>query len=167
MIIIKFCFKFYFINIKIKRTSSLKLVLYYIPKNIYVISPAKIKPKHIDKRPGWDSNPRPLAWQASVLTNLNYRATFQLTINNEQITMRGYGFIIVNCYLLIVNCIWWELQGSNLWPYACKAYALPAELSSRIIFILFVLSVTLTTCYIIAYQTVYVNSFYKNIKIKV
>ena len=27
--------------------------------------------------------------------------------------------------------IWWEQQGSNLWPSACKADALPAELSSR------------------------------------
>lgn len=26
---------------------------------------------------------------------------------------------------------WWNQQGSNLWPYACKAYALPAELWFR------------------------------------
>ena len=26
---------------------------------------------------------------------------------------------------------WWKLQGSNLWPSACKADALPAELSFR------------------------------------
>ena len=30
-----------------------------------------------------------------------------------------------------VFSLWWELQGSNLWPSACKADALPAELSSR------------------------------------
>ena len=52
-------------------------------------------------RSGWDSNPRPLPWQGSVLTNWTTRP------------------------------IWWELQGSNLWPSACKADALPAELSSH------------------------------------
>ena len=26
---------------------------------------------------------------------------------------------------------WWEQQGSNLWPFACKANALPAELCSQ------------------------------------
>ena len=29
--------------------------------------------------------------------------------------------------------IWWEQQGSNLWPPACKADALPAELCSHIV----------------------------------
>ena len=29
---------------------------------------------------------------------------------------------------------WWELQDSNLWPSACKADALPTELSSQIVF---------------------------------
>ena len=53
-------------------------------------------------RPGWGSNPRPLAWQASVLTSW---------------TTGPY---------------WWELQGSNLWHPACKADALPAELNSRL-----------------------------------
>ena len=53
-------------------------------------------------RPGWGSNPRPLAWQASVLTNWTTGPN-----------------------------LWWEQQGSNLWPSACKADALPAELCSR------------------------------------
>ena len=52
-------------------------------------------------RPGRGSNPRPLAWQASVLTNWT------------------------------TGPFWWELQGSNLWPPACKADALPAELNSQ------------------------------------
>ena len=52
-------------------------------------------------RPGWGSNPRPLAWQASVLTNWTTRPK------------------------------WWGQQGSNLWPSACKADALPAELCSH------------------------------------
>ena len=37
-------------------------------------------------------------------------------------------------YLAIIwfNCKSWDLQGSNLWPSACKADALPAELRSQI-----------------------------------
>ena len=54
-------------------------------------------------RPGWGSNPRPLAWQASVLTSWTTGPDRK----------------------------WWELQGSNLWPSACKADALPAELNSH------------------------------------
>ena len=53
-------------------------------------------------RPGTGSNRRPLAWQASVLTNWT------------------------------TGPFWWEQQGSNLWPSACKADALPAELCSHI-----------------------------------
>ena len=63
--------------------------------------PTELQRRKRKWRPGWGSNPRPLAWQASVLTNWT----------------TGPG--------------WWELQGSNLWPSACKADALPAELSSR------------------------------------
>ena len=32
----------------------------------------------------------------------------------------------------VVKIKWWEQQGSNLWPSACKADALPAELCSHI-----------------------------------
>ena len=53
-------------------------------------------------RPGTGSNRRPLAWQASVLTSW--------TTGPKR---------------------WWEQQGSNLWPSACKADALPAELCSH------------------------------------
>ena len=31
-----------------------------------------------------------------------------------------------------INITEWDLQGSNLWPSACKADALPAELRSQI-----------------------------------
>ena len=55
-------------------------------------------------RPRRGSNPRPLAWQASVLTNWTTRPTLR----------------------------WWEQQGSNLWHHACKACALPAELCSPV-----------------------------------
>ena len=48
------------------------------------------------------SNPRPPAWQAGTLTNW---------------ATEPY--------------IWWKQQGSNLWPSACKADALPAELCFR------------------------------------
>ena len=54
-------------------------------------------------RPGRDSNPRPPAWQAGILTSWTTRPHKK----------------------------WWDQQGSNLWPPACKAGALPAELWSR------------------------------------
>ena len=56
-------------------------------------------------RPGRDSNPRPPAWQAGILTSWTTRPHKK----------------------------WWDQQGSNLWPPACKAGALPAELWSHLI----------------------------------
>ena len=56
-------------------------------------------------RPETGSNRRPLAWQASVLTNWT------------------------------TGPFWWEQQGSNLWPSACKADALPAELCSHVLWL--------------------------------
>ena len=60
-------------------------------------------------RLGWGSNPRPLAWQASALTNW---ATKPFSKKEIKIS-------------------WWKVQGSNLWPSACKADALPTELTFR------------------------------------
>ena len=34
-----------------------------------------------------------------------------------------------NLYLYTIS--WWKVQGSNLWPSACKADALPTELTFR------------------------------------
>ena len=59
-------------------------------------------------RPGWGSNPRPLAWQASALTNWATKPFSKW----DKIS-------------------WWKVQGSNLWPSACKADALPTELTFR------------------------------------
>ena len=59
-------------------------------------------------RPERGSNPRPPAWQAGILTNWTIGP---FTWDDK----------------------WWALQGSNLWPSACKADALPAELSAHII----------------------------------
>ena len=68
--------------------------------------PTELSGQQIKKwRPGRGSNPRPLAWQASVLTNWTTRP-------------KKYKK-------------WWALQGSNLWPPACKADALPTELSAH------------------------------------
>ena len=50
-----------------------------------------------------DSNSRPPAWQAGALTSWATTPEF----------------------------VWWAKQGSNLWPSACKADALPAELSAH------------------------------------
>ena len=77
---------------------------------------------HRSWRPGTGSNRRPLAWQASVLTSWT------------------------------TGPRWWEQQGSNLWPPACKAGALPAELCSQI------LAVSTTASVIILKQNVNVNN---------
>ena len=61
-------------------------------------------------RPRSGSNWRPPAWQAGILTNWT--------------TWPHYTFYLG-------DRTWWELQGSNLWPPACKADALPAELNSH------------------------------------
>ena len=66
---------------------------------------------HEKWRLGWGSNPRPLAWQASALTNWATKPFFE---------MWKFYFL------------WWKVQGSNLWPSACKADALPTELTFRL-----------------------------------
>ena len=59
------------------------------------------------------SNPRPLAWQASALTS--WATPPQGVLN----------------YINQIFLKWWSLLGSNQWPPACKAGALPTELSDR------------------------------------
>ena len=62
-----------------------------------------------------DLNSRPPAWQAGVLTKLNYAPEF--------------------FYFLLSTTTgekWWAEQGLNLWPTACKAAALPTELPALI-----------------------------------
>ena len=66
--------------------------------------PTELQRHTIRWRPRTGSNRRPLAWQASALTNW------------------------------ATGPKWWEQQGSNLWPPACKAGALPAELYSHFSF---------------------------------
>ena len=85
-------------------------------------------------RPGWGSNPRPLAWQASVLTNWTTRPK------------------------------WWEQQGSNLWPSACKADALPAELCSHVAGLRWLLTYYCSpaTNNILSYWSCFVKTFFKN-----
>ena len=43
-------------------------------------------------------------------------------------------------FLLLVSCIlllrWWRWGGSNSWPPACKAGALPAELHPHVLFVI-------------------------------
>ena len=64
-----------------------------------------------------DSNHRPHAYQACALTTW---------------AMRPFGFqclFVPLCSLLKVSLErWWRWGGSNSWPPACKAGALPAEL---------------------------------------
>ena len=51
------------------------------------------------------------------------------------------------CQLSHIGLKKWDLQGSNLWPSACKADALPAELRPHIVFMQFTnfVSLLLTT----------------------
>ena len=84
-------------------------------------------------RPGTGSNRRPLAWQASVLTNWT------------------------------TGPLWWEQQGSNLWPSACKADALPAELCSHIAILSLSLYRNDKSNYIT--KNLFVNTFLKKIQI--
>ena len=63
-----------------------------------------------------DSNHRPHAYQACALTTWAMRP-FRLKLT-------GYSFFL---YPLAFR-LWWRWGGSNSWPPACKAGALPAEL---------------------------------------
>ena len=63
-------------------------------------------------RSGRDSNPRPPAWQAGILTNWTTAALKSFNVK-----------------------AWWALTGSNRRHSACKADALPTELSALYDFI--------------------------------
>ena len=65
--------------------------------------------------PWWaqvDSNHRPHAYQACALTTWAMRPFSQY----------------LGCSLSFSHVLWWRWRGSNSWPPACKAGALPAEL---------------------------------------
>ena len=59
-----------------------------------------------------DSNHRPHAYQACALTTWAMRPFSQY----------------LGCSLSFSHVLWWRWRGSNSWPPACKAGALPAEL---------------------------------------
>ena len=56
----------------------------------------------------------------------NRNWTHNLLITSQLLYQLSYASIIL-------NYIWWAQQGSNLWPSACKADALPAELCAHIL----------------------------------
>ena len=80
----------------------------------YIISLLKYKQCviWIKWRSGRDSNPRPSAWQADILTNWTTAALKTFNVKT-----------------------WWALTGSNRRHSACKADALPTELSALYDFI--------------------------------
>ena len=80
----------------------------------YIISLLKYKQLviWIKWRSGRDSNPRPSAWQADILTNWTTAALKTFNVK-----------------------AWWALTGSNRRHSACKADALPTELSALYDFI--------------------------------
>ena len=60
--------------------------------------------------------------------------TDNLLITNQLLCQLSHiGNIILQLYTSIAHAATWKwgLQGSNLWPSACKADALPAELRSH------------------------------------
>ena len=64
-----------------------------------------------------DSNHRPHAYQACALTTWAMRPFSQY----------------LGCSLSFSHVLWWRWRGSNSWPPACKAGALPAELHPRLV----------------------------------
>ena len=80
----------------------------------YIILQLKYKQRviWIKWRSGRDSNPRPSAWQADILTNWTTAALKTFNVK-----------------------AWWALTGSNRRHSACKADALPTELSALYDFI--------------------------------
>ena len=63
-----------------------------------------------------DSNHRPHAYQACALTSWAMNPFCRAFARNKKITLAG----------------WWRLAGSNRWPPACRAGALPAELNPHV-----------------------------------
>ena len=81
-------------------------------------------------RSGRGSNPRPPPWQGGILNQLNYQTIWY----NIMVTDTGFEPVNACVKGMWVNRFsnpptkWWSLAGSNRWPPACKAGALPAEL---------------------------------------
>ena len=75
---------------------------------------------------GWsvwmDSNHRPHAYQACALTTW---ATNRFLLAH---------LVLVRVIFLSASADWWRWWGSNPWPPACRAGALPAELHPHILY---------------------------------
>ena len=86
-----------------------------------------------------DSNHRSNLQQIYSLSPLATRESAHNT-TNIQLCKPMIGLEPITCWLQIsCSANWatsaknkWDLQGSNLWPSACKADALPAELRSQL-----------------------------------
>ena len=71
-------------------------------------------------RTGRDSNPRPPAWQAGILTDWT---------TGPHISQHLYFYFIALVHESVK--MWWAVQDSNLWPMPCKGIALPTELTAQ------------------------------------
>ena len=54
---------------------------------------------------------------------------YQLCTNKR----KNHNILWFLMYLTTIYCGWWGVQGSNLWPPACKADALPTELTPHMV----------------------------------
>ena len=77
-----------------------------------------------------DSNHRPHAYQACALTTWAMSPDVSYPLDwNITVSLFGYAFWVFNGRQFSYSLVsWWRWGGSNPWPPACKAGALPAEL---------------------------------------
>ena len=77
-----------------------------------------------------DSNHRPRAYQARALTTWAMSpCKFLRCISSlSPLCTLGFCFRFLPSSLAAATCRWWRWWGSNPWPPACRAGALPAEL---------------------------------------
>ena len=58
-----------------------------------------------------------------------FASNFFLHLQHQlSIPTKGLQLFMISQNEIIEDCMWWRITGSNRWPPACKAGALPAEL---------------------------------------
>ena len=119
------CFSFeeFYCSISTSQTFCLRSWYLFFPHCIYFLALFNFQGSFSSKQflASWwaqvDSNHRPHAYQACALTTWAMRPFDYLGFCSTSITLLTY-----------LPICWWRWGGSNSWPPACKAGALPAEL---------------------------------------